>query len=158
MFNYAKLAIRAKGRQAAAKLAVESHNNLKSDPHSFFEKVKAEVAKEMTKANVELRKSGAAPLERHFLPAFSEQIFITFGMDSHCRVELGMMGEACRVTATLSGPPNGYVLSRKEYLCNHDAGCNEPLSMDAEGSPQTGLCPSEIAVGIISGILRGGFE
>jgi hypothetical protein len=158
MFNYAKLAIRAKGKQEADRRAVESQKDRKADPGAFFGKVKAEVAKEMTKANVELRKSGAVTLERHFLPAFSEQIFLTFGMDAHCTVGLGIIGGGCRVTATLNGPPNGYVLSRKEYLCNQDAGCNELPPADAEGLPQKGLCPAEIAVGIISGILRGRFE
>jgi hypothetical protein len=158
MFNYAKLALLAKGKQAADRRAVESQKDRKADPGAFFEKVKAEVAREMTKANVELRKSRAATLERHFLPAFSEQIFLTFGMDSHCRVELVITGEGCRVMATLSGPPNGYVLSRKEYLCNQDASTKEPLPVDAEGLRQEGLRPSEIAVAIISGILRGRFE
>ncbi|MGA3080762.1 MAG: hypothetical protein ABSD44_05210 [Terracidiphilus sp.] len=139
-------------------MAVKSHKEWKADPSAFFGRVKAEVAKEMTKANRELRKSGAATLERHFLPAFSEEIFLTFGMDSHCKVGLRIMGGGYRVTAAISGPPNGYELSRKEYLCNMGASCNGLLPADAEGLPQEGLCPEEIAVAIISGILRGRFE
>jgi hypothetical protein len=157
MVNYAKLAVQAKGRQEADKLAVESQKDRKTDPSAFFERVKAEVAKEMTKANIELRKSGAATLERHFLPAFSEDIFLTFGMDSHCKVGLGI-GGGCQVTAVLSGPPNGYELSRKEYLCNQGPACDEFLTVAGEESPPKGSCPDEVAVDIISGILRGRFD
>ncbi len=62
----------------------------------------------------------------------------------------------CRVTAIISGPPNGYELSRKEYLCNQDVACHEPLPAVFKEIPE-GSCPEEIAVDIISGVLRGGF-
>jgi hypothetical protein len=58
----------------------------------------------------------------------------------------------------ISGPPNGFVISRKEYLCNQDKACQEELPAVEEEMPPEGSCPEEIAVDVISGILRGGFD
>jgi hypothetical protein len=156
--NYAKLAEKAKMIQIADKLEAERHKKLRTDPCAFFEKVKAHIVEEMNKANVELRKRGAATFDRNYLPGFSDELFLTYGTDSLCRVGLGIIGGGCRVTAVISGPPNGYILSRKEYLCNEDKVCQEVLPPIEEGMPPEGLCPEEIAVDIISGILRGGLD
>src|ERR1035437_7595343 len=106
MVNYAKLAEKAKMIQIADKLEAEKHKKLRADPCVFFDSVKAHIAEEMKKANEELRKRGAATLDRNFLPAFSEEIFLSYGTDSICRVGLGIIGGGCRVTAVISGPPN----------------------------------------------------
>lgn len=158
MVNYAKLADKAKMIQIADKLEAEKHQQLRTDPCVFFEKVKTHIAEEMNKANVEWRKRGAATFDRNYLPGFSDELFLTYGTDSLCRVGLGIIDGGCRVTAVISGPPNGYVLSRKEYLCNQDKACQEVLPSAEEGMPPEGLCPEEIAVEIISGILRGGLD
>jgi hypothetical protein len=158
MVNYAKLADKARMIQIADKLEAERHKQLRADPCVFFEKVKAHIGEEMNKANVELRKRGAATLDRNYLPAFTEEILLTYGTDSLCRVGLGIIGGGCRVTAIISGPPNGFEISRKEYLCNQDKACQEVLPAVEEGMLPEGLCPEEIAVDIISGILRGGLD
>jgi hypothetical protein len=158
MVNYAKLAEKAKMIQIADKLEAERHKQLREDPCIFFDKVKAHIVEEMNKANVELRKRGAATFDRNYLPGFSEELFLTYGTDSLCRVGLGILGGGCRVTAVISGPPNGYEISRKEYLCNQDKACQEVLPAVEEGMPPEGSCPEEIAVDIISGILRGGLD
>jgi hypothetical protein len=158
MVNYEKLAIKAKMIQDADKLALDRHKELRAYPCSFFERVKAQVVEEMKKANVELRKRGAREIGRNHLPGFEENIFLTYGTDSLCRVGLGIMREECRVTAVISGPPNGYEISRREYLCSKEANCQEILPSLAEGLPPDGSCPEEIAVDIISGIMRGGFD
>jgi hypothetical protein len=158
MMNYAKLAEKAKMIQIADKLEAERHKQLRADPCAFFEKVKKHIEEEMYKANVELRKRKAAIFDRNYLPGFSDELFLTYGTDSLCRVGLGILGGGCRVTAVISGPPNGYEISRKEYLCNEDKACQEERPAIEEGMPPEGSCPEEIAVDIISGILRGGFD
>jgi len=157
--NYAKLATIAKMKQEADKSAIDKHKELRvDDPCSFFEKVKAHIVEEMNKANVELRKMKAAVFDRNYLPGFPDELFLTYGTDSLCRVGLGVKYGNCRVTAIISGPPNGFELSRKEYLCNQDVSCHEPLPLADSEFPPEGSCPEEIAVDVISGILRGGFD
>jgi hypothetical protein len=159
LVNYAKLAVIAKVKQDADKSAIDQHKELRVDnPCSFFEKVKAHILEEMSKANEELRKRDAATFDRYFLPSFPDEMFLTFGTDSLCRIGLGVKGGNCRVTAIISGPPNGYELSRKEYLCNQDVACHEPLPFATDEFPPEGSCPEEIAVDVISGVLRGGFD
>jgi len=158
MVNYAKLAEKAKMIQIADKLEAERHKELRADPCAFFEEVKAHIVEEMNKANVELRKRKAALFDRNYLPGFSDELFLTYGTDSLCRVGLGIQAGGCRVTAVISGPPNGYEISRKEYLCNQDKACQEVLPAVDKEMPPEGLCPEEIAVDIISGILRGGLD
>jgi hypothetical protein len=154
MVSYAKLADQAKVIQNADKLAAERHKKLRADPCAFFERVKAHIADEMFKANVELRKRRAAILEQNHLPGFADEIFLTYGTDSLCRVGLGIIGGGCRVTAVISGPPNGYEISRKEYLCQQEAACMEILPVGGTSASR----PEEIAVDIISGILVGKFS
>ena len=158
MVNYVKLAGKAKEIQDAEKLAVERHRELRADPCAFFERVKAHIVEEMNKANVELRKKRAAVIGRNHLPGFDDEIFLTIGTDSLCRVGLGIMGGGCRVTAIISGPPNGYELSRREYLCIQEASCSEVLHLVGAELTTVVACPDEIAVDIISGILVGKFD
>ena len=159
MANYAKLATIAKMKQEADHAAIDKNKELRAvDPCSFFAKVKEHILEEMNKANVELRKRDAATFDRYFLPGFPDEMFLTYGIDSLCRVGLGVRGGNCRVTAIISGPPNGYELSRKEYLCNQDVACHEPLPFVTDEFPPDGSCPEEIAVDVISGVLRGGFD
>ena len=108
-------------------------------------------------ANVELRKRGADIIGRNFLPGFDDEIFLTYGTDSLCRVGLGIREGECRITAVISGPPNGYELSRKEFFCSQDANCLEVLLSGRNGRPKIVTAPQEVAVDIISGILRGKF-
>jgi hypothetical protein len=153
--DYVKLAEKAKARQEADRLATEDHKRLRADPCAFFERVAAHLIEEMKKANVELRKRKASTLEQNHLPGFSEEVFITYGTDALCRVGLGILGGGCRITAVISGPPNGYEISRKEYPCDQAADCREALPAVEEGVPD---CPDQIAADIISGILLGNFD
>jgi hypothetical protein len=155
MVDYAKLADTAKVKQDADRSAAERHRQLRADPCVFFGRVRARLLEEMKKANVELRKRGAAFLEQNHLPGFPNEMFLTYGTDSLCRVGLGIMGGGCRVTAVISGPPNGYEISRKEYLCDQEGACRE---VRPEGGAAVACHPDEIAVDIISGILRGKFD
>ncbi|MGB9407872.1 MAG: hypothetical protein WCA89_10065 [Terracidiphilus sp.] len=157
MADYSKLADNAKLLQEADRRAAERHKSLKADPCDFFEKVRTHLIGEMNKANVELRKRGADVLDRNHMPGFSEEIFLTYGTSSLCRVGLDVHGGACRITDVISGPPNGYVISRKEYLCNQDESCKMALPAVKEGASSGRARPARIAVDIIAGILLGKF-
>ncbi len=158
MADYTKLADGAKRMQDADKSAVEMHRGLRSAPCSYFDAVKASLVEEMKKANVELRKRETATIDRNHLPGFSDQVFLTFGTDSLCRVGLGISGGQCRITAVICGPPNGHELSRKEYACCQDASCKEELHAAEAELPVEAASPGEIAVDIVSSILAGKFD
>ena len=155
MVDYAKLADTAKVKRDADRSAADRHKQLIADPSVFYGRVRAHLQEEMKKANVQLRKRGAAFLDQNHLPGFPNEMFLTYGTDSLCRVGLGIMGGGCRVTAVISGPPNGYEISRKEYLCDQEAPRREALPV---GGAAVASRPDEIAVDIISGILRGKFD
>lgn len=158
MSDYAKLAERAKEIQDADRSVLDEHKKLRGDPCIFFERVKAHLQEEINKANVELRKRRAGVLERIHLPSFDEEMFLTYGTDSMCRIGLGIMEGGCRVTAVLSGPPNGYELSRREYLCVQQDSCSEVLHLAGKESSTVVACPNEIAADIVAGILGGKFK
>jgi hypothetical protein len=155
MIDYAKLADAAKAKQDADRLADERHRQLRGDPCVFFGKVKARLLEEMKTANAELRKRKAGIFEQNHLPGFPNEMFLTYGTSSLCRVGLGIVDGGCRVTAVISGPPNGCEISRKVYLCSQQASCKEVLP--ARG-PADASRPEEIAVEIIAGILLGRFD
>jgi hypothetical protein len=158
MVDYARFADQAKAIQDADKVAVDKHKKLSADPCAFFERVKVHLVEEMKKANWELRRKGAAMIDRNHLYGFDEDVFLTYGTDSLCRVEFGIQAGGWRITAVISGPPNGCEISRKEYLCNQEASCLEVLDVGKEGLPAVVVRPDEIAVDIISGILAGKFD
>lgn len=158
MSNYAQLADRAKVKQVADLAAVERHKELSAPACVFFAGVRNHLIEEMSKANVELSKRKAPLLDRNFMPGFSDELFLTYGTDSLCRIGIGIMSRGCRITAVLSGPPNGYEISRKEYLCAQDPNCREVFLPDGEGTDLIPQLPQRIAADIISGILIGRFD
>jgi hypothetical protein len=157
MVNYAKLADKAKVAQDDENFAAGRNRELKTDPCAFFERVRKCIFEEMSKANAELCKRGAAVFDRNHLPGFEEDIFLTYGTDSLCRVGLGFLAGRCLITAVISGPPNGYEISRKEYLCDQKAPCPDKIHAVGMGFPSFGSSPEEIAADIISSILVGRF-
>jgi hypothetical protein len=158
MTDYAKLADIAELKMIADRTAVERHRELRAASCTFFEGVKARLADEMNKANTELRKKKVPTIDRLHLANFDEEVFLTYGTDSLCRVGLGIMSGGCRITAVISGPPNGYEISRREYLCVQEASCSEVLHLVGAELTTVVACPDEIAVNIISGILVGKFN
>jgi hypothetical protein len=112
----------------------------------------------MKNANKELSKSGAPLVARNYLPEFESEVFLTFGTDYLCRITLEVHAGRYRISAVLSGPPNGYEISRKDYPCNLDASALEMHQPVGQGQQTIGIHPDQIAVDIISGILRGGFD
>jgi hypothetical protein len=154
VFNYTELADAAKAKQEANRLATERHRQLRADPCVFFARVRAHLQEEMRKVNVELRKKKAALFDQNHLPGFPNEMFVTYGTDTLCRVGLGIMEGGCRVTAIISGPPNGYEISRKAYLCDQPAACREARP---EGGRAVPCRPDEIAQDIIAAVLFGRF-
>jgi hypothetical protein len=112
----------------------------------------------MNKANVELHKRRTAALGRNHLPGFDNEIFLTYGTDALCRVGLDVLRGGCRITAVISGPPNGNELSRKEYRCDQEALCSEKPRAEGPELVIAESCPEEIAADIILGILIGRFR
>jgi hypothetical protein len=158
MVDYAKLADDARLIQHADRSATDIHRKLKDYQRSIFERVRTQVVEEMNKANVELRKRGAATIDRYHLPGFEDEIFLTYGTDTLCRVGIGVREGECLITAVISGPPNGYEIARKEYGGRredsrseiHLAGAAEPLDLESHSR--------EIAINIISSIIFGRFD
>jgi hypothetical protein len=157
--DYAKLADKAKALQEAAKGGGIRGGRMEYDPATFYQTVKSHLVAEINKANSELSKRGVPTLDRSFLPSFSGKFCFTFGMSLFCSVELDAQPERHRIKATITGPPNGNEVGRREYLFNR--GGAEPQSFRNEegvGVIVTGLKPEEIAVDIISSILSGEFS
>lgn len=158
MVDYSKLADIAKLKDIADKSVIEQHKKLQADPCNFFQRVKTHLMEEMRKANEELRKRKAPTFERAHMPSFDDEIFLTYGTDSLCRVGRGIMGGGCRITASISGPPNGYELSRREYLCKKEETCREVLAINEAESKTLSFSPEEVAADIIAGVLVGKFQ
>jgi hypothetical protein len=157
MADYAKLAGMARARHEAEQRLAVTPLVLKADPKAYFDKVKTLIFAEMNKANVELLRSGAPLFGRNHLPTFDREIFVTFGTDLLCRVSLEVRAGRDFILAVISGPPNGLELSRKEYPCNYDASSLEMHPAGEAGAPFNGIRPEQIAVDIVSSILRGEF-
>ena len=158
MPDYTKLAEKAKEIQDAGKLVVEAHKKLRSDHCHFFENVKMCIVEEMQRANVELRKRRAGTFEQISLPSFDDELLLTYGTDSLCRIGRGIMKGECRITASISGPPNGYELSRREYLCKKEETCREVITIDPANLNAISFTPADVAADIIAGVLSGGFQ
>ena len=158
MTDYSKLADIAKLKEIADSSAIAEHKKLRAEHCSFFESVILNLKEEMKKANVELHKRGATIFEQIHLPSFDEEFILTYGTNALCRVGRGIIKGECRITATISGPPNGYEISRREYLCKQEETCQEVITVDASQSKTISFVPQEVAVNIISGILLGRFQ
>jgi hypothetical protein len=152
------LADRAKLRQDAEKSSIDRDRDLTVDPKAFFEKVRMHLFEEMKKANFELRKRGADRIGQNHLPGFDNEMFLTFGTDLLCRVTLNTMAGGYRITAVLSGPPNGYELSRKEYPFDSEGASAQMFLAKTAGFSLVDTRPKKIAVDIISSLLAGRFS
>jgi hypothetical protein len=158
MTDYAKLADLARLKDIADKTTAEEHKKLRPDHCSFFASVTKHLVEEMKKANVELHKRRAPIFEQIYLPSFDEEILLTYGTDSLCRVGRGIMKGECRITAVISGPPNGFEISRRVYLCKQEETCREVITIEEPASKTITFAPDEVAADIISGVLLGKFQ
>jgi hypothetical protein len=158
MTDYEKLANIAKLKTIEDRAAVDKHRKLRAAPCTFFEGVRAHLADEIKKANTELSKKKASTIDRLHLPSFDEEVFLTYGTDTLCRVGRGIMKGGCRITAVISGPPNGYEISRREYLCKQEETCRIVLTIDEAKDRTLAFSPDGVAADIVAGILVGKFN
>jgi hypothetical protein len=65
-----------------------------------------------------------------------------------------------RITAVLSGPPNGYEIARKEYGPRRREDLHTGIHLAEAAEPVVDLesLPREIAINIISSIILGRFD
>lgn len=157
MVNYGELADRAKALQGpGVRSAAESLKRSKSDANIFFERVKANIAEEMSNANAELAKRRVGGIERVFTLGFEGKLGLTFGGSLLCVVSMNAQADSGRITAIINGPPNGDEISRKEFPFSILP--TEKAVPSKEGAGQSaGYGPGQIAVEIVSGLLQGSF-
>ncbi|MGC9158528.1 MAG: hypothetical protein ACP5FH_06010 [Terracidiphilus sp.] len=159
MVDYAKLAVDAQLIQQADCSAGDTRQKLRAYWRSILERVRAQVAGEMKKANVELRKRGVATIDRCHLPGFEDEIFLTYGTDTLCRVGVGERKGEFHITAVISGPPNGYEIARKEYGSRRE---NSYIGIHLAEAEEPAVDPEslsrEIAIDVISSIIFGRFD
>jgi hypothetical protein len=153
--DYGKLADKAKALQRAGKPGGEAPE---SDPRELYEKVKTHVLAEVAKANAELDKRKMARIERVLSPSYAGRLCLSFGVSLICNVDYTANPEGCRITAIISGPPNGMEISRKQFLAVGEAAQRERLERMGAIPWVKGETPQRIAVAIVSGLLTGEFE
>jgi hypothetical protein len=158
MTDYAKLADMAKLKDIVDKRTIEDHKKLRADHCSFFSNVTRHLIEEMKKANVELHKRRAPIMEQISVPSFDDEILLTYGTDSLCRVGRGIIKGECRITAVISGPPNGFEISRRVYICKKEESCREVITIEPAEAKTSTFVPAEVAADIISGVLLGKFQ
>ncbi len=159
MVNYGELADRAQAQQQRAEIPSASENLKKSesDAQLFFERVKQHILEEMSKANAELAKRRVEGIERVFSPGFHGKLCLTFGPSLFCSVDLQTQAVGGRITAIILGPPNGYEISRKEFLLSRPP--QEKAASSQERMRETaGATPGQIAIEIVSGLIQGRFN
>jgi hypothetical protein len=125
------------------------------DPAAFYESVKANVEKEVGRANEELRKRGLSTIERIFIPSFLGKISLTFGTALLCSVELNE--SKGRVRAVIFGPPNHDEISRKEFFMFPEAANLRASSSHGTEKAAFGYSTNRIAAEIVCGLMMGKF-
>jgi hypothetical protein len=156
--DYGRLADRAKALQKAGKLGGDASRAVQADPRELYEKVRLLVLEEVSKANAELGKRGMALIERVLSPSYTGRLCLSFGTAFLCNVDYAATSEGCRITAIISGPPNGMELSRKQFLAVNESPQREKLEKLGTIPWEKGATPQRIAVEIVSGLLAGEFN
>jgi hypothetical protein len=137
MTNYGELADQLNIRRSLARQTQEPAAERGADSAQVYERVKVLVSHEIDKANVELQRRRLALIERLFLPSYQGRLCLSFGSELLCIADLQEMKG--QITAVLQGPPNHQEISRKVFALNE-------------------FRPEQIAVEIVSGLLRGEFS
>ncbi len=158
MSDYARLADIAKLKEIVDQSTFGSQRKAAEEPCTLVKSVRKYLTQEMNKANVELLKKRAPTFDQIQVPSFGEEILLTYGTNELCRVSLGITGRGCRITAVISGPPNGYEISRREYLCKHELACSEVLATDETRLKTFAFGPEEVASDIIGSVIVGRFS
>jgi hypothetical protein len=154
--DYGKLAEKAKAVQQ--RLGKEVSVAPPDDPRELYEKVKNHVLEEVSKANVELGKRKMPLIERVLSPSYAGRLCLSLGVSLICNVDYTASPEGCRVTAIISGPPNGMEISRKQFLAVGGSAQRRGTEGAGKIPLLQGETPQPIAVAIVSGLLAGEFE
>lgn len=136
MANYGELADKLNSRRSYARLTQQPLAERGVGAAQIYERVKVLVCHEIEMANVELHKRRLALIERLFLPSFQGRLCLTFGSGLLCTADL--QEAKGQITALITGPPNAQEISRKEFKLGQ-------------------YHPEQIAVEIVSGLMRGEF-
>ena len=137
MTNYGELADKLNSRRSHARLTQQPQAERGVSAAQIYEHVKVLVSHEIEKANVELHKRRLALIERLFLPSYQGRLCLVFGSGMLCAADLHEAKG--QITAVISGPPNAQEICRKDFPLNK-------------------FRPEQIAVEIVSGLLRGEFS
>jgi hypothetical protein len=135
--NYGELADQLNMRRSHARQTQEPAADRGVDGAQIYERVKVLMSHEIEKANVELHKRRLALIERLFLPSYQGRLCLSFGSELLCIADLHEAKG--QITAVLQGPPNHQEISRKDFALNE-------------------YRPEQIAVEIVSGLLKGEFS
>ncbi len=157
MFDYGKLADKAKAQQEISRPNINPILANQADPGELYGRVKSTVLEEVAKANAELSKRGMPPIERVLSPSYNGRLCLSFGTSLICNVDYTAPSGGCRIAAILYGPPNGAAISRKEFFAVQPTPERERLERLGKIPWATGLSPQRIAVAIVSGLLAGEF-
>lgn len=155
MTDYDKLAERLKGMASTNGRATDSSNGPGINLSAIYEIVKLHVDSEIEKANEELCKRRLPTLQRVFLPSYHGRLCLTIGSDLLCTVDLHEAKG--RIIAIISGPPNGYEISRKEFPLTSPRPVRA-ISGENGVNSTSQYGPRQIAVEIVSGLLLGSFS
>jgi hypothetical protein len=135
--NYGELADQLNIRRSHAGKTRDPVADLGVDGAQIYERVKVLVSHEIEKANIELQKRKLAIIERLFLPSYQGKLCLSFGSELLFIADL--QEARGQITAVLQGPPNHQEISRKDFALNE-------------------YRPEQIAVEIVSGLLKGEFS
>jgi hypothetical protein len=167
MVDYAKLLDEEKARRDSAIANAEAQRRREIELVAFFRSVEIAVGQEMAKANQELKRRGAPPIEGPFRPgklghAGEEQIELTFGnRRPACRLTLESIARQIglsRMKVELLDDAH-HLVGSMHYLLEGEAADVKAYKPLVEGFPDRGaiLSPDEMAQEIVPSIIRGRF-
>lgn len=163
MVDYAKLLDEEKARRDSAVANAEAQRKREIELVAFFREVEIAIGIEMAKANQELKRRGAPPIEGPFRPRMEEeQIELSFGnRRPACRLTLQSIAAQIglsRIKADLLDRSEDPVATML-YLLEGEAADVKAYKPLIESFPDHGAeCSAEvIAQEIVPGIIRGRF-
>jgi len=163
MVDYGRLLDEEQARRDSAIANAAAQRKREIELVAFFRSVEIALGQEMMKANQELRRRGAPPIEGPFRPRKGEE---------QIEVALGPRGRGCRLSLESVDPLMGLsrmkvelldesrnVVGRMQYLLEGEAVDVKAYKPLVEGFPDRGTVhsPEEIAQEIVPAMIRGRF-
>ena len=148
MTRYSALADKLEGLRNGVKPVNKCSTREAIDLNTFFESVKEQIDTEIQKANVELVRRKLDIIERVFVPCYRGKLCLTFGTALRCNVDLDET--SWRIRLVISGPPNGLVIVKREYLTRLEPAEPHASPKGWSDTPAAGRSPGSIAGEIVS--------